>query len=164
MVDAGITGREQASGWRCQQEESAMIRTKFWVSLSVVVGLLDFALAGPAAAHHSFAMFDHERSVLVEGTVTKLQWTNPHVYLDVDAADKDGVVKHYVIECMAVNMLVRAGWHSTTIKPGDKVKVLIAPLLNGQPGGLILRVTLPDGRTLNAPVPAANGFQRTASE
>jgi hypothetical protein len=44
------------------------------------------------------------------------------------------------------------------------VKVLIAPLLNGQPGGLILRVTLADGRTIDAPVPAANTFKRTASE
>lgn len=139
-----------------------MTRTKFRVSFWAVLGLLLMGVTGTAEAHHSFAMFDHNKSIVVEGTVTKFQWTNPHVYLDLDAVDKDGSVKHYVIECMAVNMLTRAGWHSKMMKPGDKVKVLIAPLLNGQPGGLILRVTLADGRTINAPVPAANTFKRTA--
>jgi hypothetical protein len=132
--------------------------------LGALLCLLLMTAAGSAEAHHSFAMFDHHRSILIEGTVTKFQWTNPHVYLDVDVVEKDGVTKHYVIECMAINMLKRAGWHAKMMKPGDKVTVLIAPLLNGQPGGLILRVTLPDGRTINAPVPAANSFQREATE
>ena len=132
--------------------------------LGALLCLLLMTAAGSAEAHHSFAMFDHHRSILIEGTVTKFQWTNPHVYLDVDVAAKDGTIKHYVIECMAINMLKRAGWHAKMMKPGDKVTVLIAPLLNGQPGGLILRVTLPDGRTINAPVPAANSFQREATE
>ena len=134
------------------------------VRFVALLSLLLVTAAGSAQAHHSFAMFDHHKSILIEGTVTKFQWTNPHVYLNVDAVGEDGVTKHYVIECMAVNMLTRAGWHSKMMKPGDKVKVLISPLLNGQPGGLILRVTLADGRTLNAPVPAANSFKRTATE
>jgi hypothetical protein len=141
-----------------------MTRTKFRFYLSAVLGLFLLTAAGAADAHHSFAMFDHHKSIYVEGTVTKFQWTNPHVYLDLDAVGTDGTTKHYVIECMAVNMLTRAGWHSKMMKPGDKVKVLIAPLLNGQPGGLILKVTLADGRTINAPVPAANTFKREASE
>ena len=136
----------------------------FGVRIAAFLGLLLLMSAGTAEAHHSFAMFDHHRSIEIEGTVTKFQWTNPHVYLDVDVVGEDGVTKHYVIECMAINMLKRAGWHSKMINPGDHVKVLIAPLLNGQPGGLILRVSLPDGRTINAPVPAANSFQREATE
>lgn len=141
-----------------------MIRMRLGVRFAALLGLLLMTATGSAEAHHSFAMFDHHRSILIEGTVTKFQWTNPHVYLDVDVVEKDGVTKHYVIECMAINMLKRAGWHAKMMQPGDKVTVLIAPLLNGQPGGLILRVTLPDGRVINAPVPAANSFQREATE
>jgi Family of unknown function (DUF6152) len=131
---------------------------------AAALSLLVLGTVRQADAHHSFAMFDHNRSIYVEGTVTKFQWSNPHVFLDVDAVQTDGTSKHYSIECMSVSMLKRAGWNSRTFQPGDKVKVLIAPLLNGQSGGLILKVTMADGKTLIAPVPAANTFQREATE
>ena len=129
-----------------------------------VAGLLSLIVlttAGPALAHHSFAVFDHTRTVAVTGTVTKFQWTNPHAFLELDVPDDKGKVQPFTIELTSINMLSRVGWRSSMIKAGDRVKAVVAPLLSGQPGGLLLDVTLPDGRKLDSPVPAGNTFKRT---
>ena len=122
-----------------------------------------FIVAATAAglAHHSFAMFDHTRTVTLKGTVVKFQWTNPHAYLEIDVPGADGV-KHYTCELTSINMLQRAGWRSTMIKAGDEVKAVIAPLISGQPGGLLLDVTLPGGKRLDSPVPAPGSYKRTS--
>jgi hypothetical protein len=126
-----------------------------------VFGLLALATAVPAVAHHSFAVFDHTRTLTIRGTVRTFQWTNPHAFLDVDVPDGKGAVKPFTIELTSINMLSRAGWRSNMIKAGDRVKAVVAPLLSGQPGGLLLDVTLSDGRKLESPVPGANTFKRT---
>jgi hypothetical protein len=125
------------------------------VALFVVVAVT------AVATHHSFAVFDHTQTVTVNGTVTKYQWTNPHGFLEMDYRAADGTMKHYTIELTSINMLTRAGWTSRSIKAGETVKAIVAPLLSGEPGGLLLEVTLSDGRTLTPPVPAANTFKRT---
>ena len=122
------------------------------------------ALAAPVFAHHSFAMYDHTRTITIKGEVTKFQWTNPHAYLEVDVKQKDGTLKHYSIEMTSINMMQRLGWRSNMIKAGDLVKVTVSPLLNGEAGGLMLDVTLPDGRKLEPGVPAVNTFKRTPEE
>jgi hypothetical protein len=116
--------------------------------------------AGPALAHHSFAMFDHTRTVTLKGEVTKFQWTNPHALLELDVPGPNGV-KHFTLELTSINMMQRLGWHSTDIKAGDKVKAVVAPLVNGENGGLLLEITMPDGRKLEPGVPAAGTFKRT---
>lgn len=127
-----------------------------------VFAILSFALlVTPAFAHHSFAMFDHTRSVTLKGTVAKFQWTNPHAYIELDVSGADGKVSHFTIECTSINMLQRQGWRSTAIKAGDKVTAVVSPLIDGQPGGLLLEVTLPDGRTLDPGVPGAQGYKRS---
>lgn len=118
----------------------------------------------PGLAHHSFAMFDHTRTLTLRGTVTKFQWTNPHGYLEIDVPESAGAVKHYTLEMTSINMMQRLGWRSTTIKTGDKVKAIAAPLLDGQAGGLLLAVTLPDGKTWEPGVPAAGTFVRTPDQ
>ena len=118
-------------------------------------------MAGTVLAHHSFAVFDHTRTLTIKGSVTKFQWTNPHGFLEVDVPEADGTVKPYTIELTSVNMMSRTGWRSNMIKAGDKVKATVAPLLSGQAGGLGLDVTLPDGRKLEVPVPGINTFKRT---
>ena len=125
-----------------------------------VVGLL-MTMIVPAAAHHSFAVFDHTRTLTIRGTVTKFQWTNPHGFLEVDMPQADGTVKHYSIELTSINMMQRVGWRSNMIKAGDKVTAIVAPLLNGDPVGLGLEVTLADGTKRDLPVPAAGSFRRT---
>jgi len=126
--------------------------------------LIALALASPVFAHHSFAMYDHTRTITIKGEVTKFQWTNPHAYLEVDVKQKDGTIKHYSIEMTSINMMQRLGWRSNMIKAGDLVKVTVSPLLNGEAGGLMLDVTLPDGRKLEPGVPAVNTFKRTPEE
>jgi hypothetical protein len=128
----------------------------------VVVVLVALVLsAAGVAAHHSFAVFDHSQSVTVTGTVTKFQWTNPHGFLEIDYVGAGGKMKHYTLELTSINMLQRAGWTSRSIKAGEKVVAIAAPLLSGEPGGLLLEVKLADGRTLTSPVPAAGTFKRT---
>jgi len=125
-----------------------------------VLGLLMTTIV-PAAAHHSFAVFDHTRTLTIRGTVTKFQWTNPHGFLEVDMPQADGTVKHYSIELTSINMMQRVGWRSNMIKAGDKVTAIVAPLLNGDPVGLGLEVMLADGTKRELPVPAAGSFRRT---
>ena len=120
--------------------------------------------AAPVFAHHSFAMYDHSRTVTLKGEVTKFQWTNPHGYLEIDVKQKDGTVRHFSCEMTSINMMMRLGWRSNMIHAGDVVVATVAPLLNGDPAGLLLDVTLPDGKKLEPGVPAANTFKRTPSE
>jgi hypothetical protein len=119
------------------------------------------AMAIPAAAHHSFAVFDHTRTLTIKGTVTKFQWTNPHAFLEVDVPQADGTMKHFSIELTSINMMQRVGWRSNMIKAGDQISAIVAPLLSGEPVGLGLEVTLADGTKRDLPVPAAGSFTRT---
>ena len=125
-----------------------------------VLGLL-MVMTAPAVAHHSFAVFDHTRTLTIRGTVTKFQWTNPHGFLEVDVPQADGTTKHFSIELTSINMMQRTGWRSNMIKAGDKISAVVAPLLSGDPVGLGLEVTLADGTKRDLPVPAAGSFKRT---
>ena len=119
-------------------------------------------LAFSALAHHSFAMFDSTRSITLHGKVTVYQWTNPHAYLEIDAEQAGGGIRHFTLEMTSINMMSRGGWTSRTVKAGDTVTVVAAPLRDGRPGGLVLEVTLPDGRTMLPGVPNAQNYKRTS--
>ncbi len=118
-------------------------------------------LAAPALAHHSFAMFDNSRSVTLKGTVTDYKWSNPHGYIELDANAGDSAVKHYTLELTSINMLSRAGWTSRSVKAGDDVTAIVAPLRDGRAGGLLLELTFENGRKLSTPVPNAHLYKRT---
>ena len=127
-----------------------------------IAGLL---LGGSLSAwgHHSFAIFDHTQTHTLKGTVVSFQWTNPHGYLELDVAEGPKGIAHYTVELTSINMLRRAGWKSSDVHAGDEVTAIVAPLLNGDPGGLLLELTVPDGRTLVPPVPGINTFTKTPS-
>jgi hypothetical protein len=110
--------------------------------------------AASAQAHHSFAMFDHDHQIKISGTVTHFQWTNPHVYIDLDSTNDQGELKHYTIECANPGILDRIGWKFNMIKAGDKITTIIAPLRTGEAGGLLKQVTLADGRKFENGAPA----------
>jgi len=101
---------------------------------------------GAASAHHSFAMFDQTKQVSIPGTVKDFQWTNPHAFIELQAADG----KVWSIELNSPNNLVRQGWKRTALKPGDRVTVVLNPLRDGQAGGLFNAVTLPTGQVLGS--------------
>ena len=107
----------------------------------------------PAFAHHSFTMFDMTKRLTLVGTVTSFEWTNPHTYIEIDVPDEKGVVKHWSIELGSPSILQQAGWKFKDLKYGDKVTAIVNPLKSGQPGALLARITMPDGRVLtNGPV------------
>ena len=112
------------------------------------------AVASSAWAHHSFAMFDLDKEVTLEGAVKDVQWANPHVWLEVDVADGNGGTTKWSFEMGTTGMLTRAGWKSSTLKVGDRVKVVCNPLRSGDPSGRLVTVTLPDGRVLGPGGPA----------
>jgi hypothetical protein len=123
---------------------------------AVILGAL--ALAAPAFAHHSFAMFDRQKEVVLKGTVKAFQWTNPHSFIEIEVADEKGQVQSYSIEMNSPNNLTRQGWKSTSLKPGDKVTLVMNPLRDGAMGGLFVSVQLADGKVLGDPtrIPAAS--------
>jgi hypothetical protein len=101
-----------------------------------------------ADAHHSFAMFDLAKDVTVEAVIKEVQFTNPHVWLQILVDDGKGGQTEWSIESGAPGMMLRNGWKPSTLKPGDKVTLTMHPLKNGSPGGSLVRVKVPDGRTL----------------
>lgn len=105
-------------------------------------------LAIPAAAHHSMAGFDRTKTTTVSGTVVQFKWANPHSWIEVEVPGAEGKTVNWNFEMTAPAYLVRAGWKSTSLKPGDKVTITGNPLVSGDPGALFVSVTLENGTTL----------------
>jgi len=125
---------------------------KLWkMGMAMTVAAL-FAMQ--VMAHHSFAMFDSQNQVKFTGTVARFDWTNPHVYIELDVAGKDGASEHWTIECANISILSRLGWKFNFIKPGDEITVIVAPLRTGKPGALLKQVTLADGSKWGNGAPA----------
>jgi hypothetical protein len=105
----------------------------------------------PALAHHSFAMFDAEKKMTLDGTVKEFQWTNPHSWILLTVSDAQGKAEQWAIEMGGPSGLARQGWVPKTLTPGMKVQAVIHPLRDGTPGGQFMAVTLPDGTLLGNP-------------
>ena len=104
--------------------------------------------APPLAAHHSAAMFDDTKVVELSGTVKTLQWTNPHVWLQVVVEDQ-GRATEWSFEGGSPNSLSRQGWRSTTFKPGDVVTVRLRPMKDGTAAGQFIGAKFDaDGHTV----------------
>ncbi len=108
------------------------------------LGLLGatLALAATVQAHHSFAMFDNSKEQTIEGEVKEFQWTNPHIWIQINVPGADGKIVEYSIEGGSPNGLRRQGWSRTTLKPGDKIVMTMHPLKDGSPGGSFVRATV----------------------
>jgi len=115
---------------------------------SAFVCLVLLSAVSTASAHHSPAMFDMSRRVTLKGNVREFQWTNPHSYIQLRVRDDAGNEKEWNLEMAAPNYLYNNGWRPGTLKNGDNVVVTIAPLKTGADGGLVVEVTMADGRKL----------------
>jgi len=118
-----------------------------------------FLSAGAAKAHHSFAaVFDSEKPVTLTGTVTSIEWVNPHFHFTLEVTDEDGAVAEWRFEGFPPNMLVRQGWRrGETLKPGDTVTVYGWQARKEPYLGSVRSVRLADGRELTAGPPASIG-------
>jgi hypothetical protein len=101
-----------------------------------------------AAAHHSGAMFDSDKSVTLQGTVTDFQWTNPHCWIELTVPSAAGAAVAWSVEMGAPMQLYQGGWKRSTLKPGDRIEVVIHPLRDGTRGGLFVSAAASDGKPL----------------
>ena len=109
-------------------------------------GLL-LAITAPLFAHHSFAAeFDDKKPVDLKGTITKVEWLNPHVWLYLDVKDESGAVQHWQCEGGAPNGLTRQGWSKNTLKPGDEIAIEGFRAKDASNTCNSRSVKLPDGR------------------
>ena len=117
------------------------------LSLTIAGALV--ALALPIAAHHSVAAeFDSTKSVTIKGTVTKLEWMNPHAWVYVDVKNEKGEVEKWQLEFGAPNELVRRGWRRTDLKEGQEVTIQGIMARKGGNTASARSIVLPDGKRL----------------
>jgi len=116
--------------------------------LGLIAGAATVTASGGAYAHHSFAMFDAEKKVELEGVVKEFQWTNPHAWIMLNVAGEQGAAEPWAIEMNGPSGLVRQGWKPKTLTPGMPIKLVIHPLKDGTHGGQFMQVTLPDGTVI----------------
>jgi hypothetical protein len=103
---------------------------------------------GPALAHHSFNMFALDKVVTMTGTVTDYRYQMPHVWIYMLTSAPTGEQQHWGFECHSPNLVARKGWKINTLKPGDKITVLMHPMKDGSEAGSAINVVLPNGQTL----------------
>ena len=124
------------------------MRTK----LATVVGIAGLAMWGAAAsvsAHHAFAAeFDAKKQVNFKGTVTKMEWINPHTWLHVDVKKADGTVENWAIEAGTPNVLFRRGFTKESLLPGTEVVIEGYQAKDGSRRANGRNLTLPDGKML----------------
>ncbi len=125
---------------------TASIKFRSLLLVALVTLGLDATLA---TAHHSFAMFDQKHTLVLEGTVVQFQWTNPHVWIEMNVRDGHGGSSKWGIECTSVNSLRRQGWHHDSLHPGDRVRLILRPLRNGSLGGQLNKLLEINGSPSN---------------
>jgi hypothetical protein len=130
-----------------------------WFRVPVVLAALATAL--PAAAHHSFAMFDLSKTVTVKGTVTEFRWTNPHVALLVKLDPLPGASPEvWSMELGSPSILTHGGWTTHTFKPGDRIELVFNPLRDGGHAGTFDKATfLATGQVISSDRRLVPGLQ-----
>ena len=124
--------------------------------VSLIAAISTVCLATTALAHHSFSMFDRDKTVTLTGMVKELEWTNPHAWLHMMVQDeKTGQPVLWSFEMGGVGQISGWGWKPDSVKPGDKVSVQMHPLKDHSHGGQYMAITLADGRMLGSNQDAA---------
>ena len=124
-------------------------------SPGLCLSLMLLAYGAPAGAHHSFAMFDMDRTASIAGTVKVFQITNPHGWLRILVPDPGGAQNEWSIELGGPGQLDRIGLTGSAIHAGDKITVQLHPFRDGSYGGQFISATLPNGQVIGQrPAPA----------
>jgi uncharacterized protein DUF6152 len=118
----------------------------------IVAGLVAVVLAHvPLWAHHSAAAeYDASKLLVLDGVVTKVEWSNPHVYFHIGVKDRSGALVDWYLEAASPNGMRRQGWLPKTMKPGDRVTVEAYKAKDAPSLAKTHRVKVPDGRWLFA--------------
>jgi hypothetical protein len=125
---------------------------------AAAVALALLFTAAPALAHHSFqAVYDRDKPVQLTGTVTKVEWMNPHIYYYVDVKDAAGKVTNYAVEGGTPNQLYRRGWRKDSLRVGDVITVSGFRAKNGSNHVSGREVIFPDGSRVFAASPDDGG-------
>ncbi|MFT3905131.1 MAG: DUF6152 family protein [Steroidobacteraceae bacterium] len=109
--------------------------------------LCGLAVCTTATAHHSASAFDRSKPYSMTGTVKKFIWANPHAWIHVDVPDGKGGSDTYELEGPGLNSMARSGWTGRTLRPGDKIKVVVAPYRDGTKRGEFMAI-FKDGQQL----------------
>jgi Family of unknown function (DUF6152) len=117
-----------------------------WKIVGVTV-IVAGTFAAPAVAHHSFAMFDAQKTLTLEGTVKEFEWVNPHSWLRVMVNDdKTGKPVLWAVELSSPGRLITMGMRADSVKAGDAVSVTFHPMKDGTRGGQFIQAVLPGGK------------------
>ncbi len=114
--------------------------------IAFILVMSGFVVSRPLFAHHSSSAYDMEHPVNMKGVVTNMEWTNPHVFIYLDAKDDNGNVEQWRVEGNSPNMLFRAGWKKEMIKVGDQILVNGALAKNGSKVMRLISLTLANGQ------------------
>ena len=102
----------------------------------------------PAAAHHSAALYDRDKPLVLKGVVKDMQWMNPHSWIEVLGTTDGGKPTEWTIEMEGPNVMQREGWSRNSLAPGDRITARVMPLKDGRPGARLIDVTKSDGTVL----------------
>jgi hypothetical protein len=125
------------------------------MQLRLVVSALTamfFAAGDYATAHHSFAMFDQDNQVDLEGVVQEFRFIAPHTFIILEVKQEDGTTEVWALEGVSPSALAREGWTRASLRPGDEIKLRVAPLRSGVPGGawVTQQIKFRDGKPVAA--------------
>ena len=124
------------------------MRTKWYAAVAVAgIGVLGLSMA--TEAHHAFsAEFDANKPVFLRGTITKVEWINPHIWVHLQVAEPDGTLADWAVEGGAPNAMFRRGWNLESVPPGIEIVVEGYRAKNGENKANGRTIQLPDGRRL----------------
>jgi hypothetical protein len=105
------------------------------IAFLAVLGLSGLMGMTPATAHHSFAMFDMTKSVRLEGTVRRFEWSNPHSWIFLEVVGPGATAEQWIIELPSAGALAREGWNKNYLSSGERVVLNVNPLRDGRKGG-----------------------------
>jgi hypothetical protein len=115
------------------------MKRMLFVVLAAAAGLLLFSAA--TSAHHGVAGYDMTKTITLHGSVTKFDWSNPHVVVYLDAKNESGEMQHWTIEFASPVHMARAGWSKSVMKTGDDITIDTHPSRNGAPVGISSTIT-----------------------